>query len=77
MRLTECEVSWLEDAGISKTTPQDQDTSMSDTPIISLRALRKCAETQNHYIPRVNTFSTLLGGFNQRPPELLSPNTPK
>lgn len=52
---------------------------MSGTPITSLRDLRKFAETHNHYIPRVNTFSTLLGGFNQSRPDLdlKPPNTPK
>ena len=50
---------------------------MSDTPITSLRDLRKFAETQNHYIPRVNTFSTLLGAFNRSRSVLKLPNTPK
>jgi hypothetical protein len=67
MQLTECEVPWLEDGEIHH-SPQARSTPMSEKPIspmrqrmIESRAVCKFRDkTQNDYIPRVKTFSTLL-----------------
>jgi hypothetical protein len=84
VRLTECEVPWLEDDGVSKIFHlKTRGTPMSETPISRLRSrmiedmsLRKFGE--NDYIRHVKTFSTFLGGSHYGCPlDLLTPPRPR
>ncbi len=69
MQLTESEVPWLEDGGVSKTLHlKTRGTPMS--------------ETSNNYIHRVKAFSTLLGSSRYahhvaNPLDPLAPRRPK